>query len=64
MALAVVTSGLTGLRDGAAITGIPYISPIASLLLLVVNIRGVSVQLTPTIIIHLTITLTGEAEVR
>jgi hypothetical protein len=47
MAMAVVTSGLTGLRDGGAISGIPYIAPIAGLLLLIVNIRGVSVQPSP-----------------
>jgi hypothetical protein len=45
MAMAVVTSGLTGLRDGGAMTGIPYIAPVASLLLLLIDIRGVSVQL-------------------
>ena len=45
--MAVVTTGLAGLRDGASITGIPYISPIASLLLVIVNIQGVSVQLPP-----------------
>jgi hypothetical protein len=35
-----------GLKGGAAVTGIHYMLPIASLLLLTVNIRDASVRLT------------------
>jgi hypothetical protein len=43
-AMTFVNGLATGLKGGAVITGIPYIHPIASLLLLTVNIRDVSVR--------------------
>jgi hypothetical protein len=45
MVMTILATALIGLRDGAAMTGIPYISSIASLLLLTINLRGVSVRL-------------------
>ena len=43
--MAFVNGIAAGLKGGAVITGIPYIHPIASLLLLTVNIRDVGVRL-------------------
>jgi hypothetical protein len=45
MVMTLLANGLTHLKDSAAMAGIPYISPIASLLLLAINIRDVSFRL-------------------
>lgn len=53
----------TGLRGGAAVTGIPFISPISSLLFLAVNMRDASVRPTRSVVTCLTSTLTGDEAV-
>jgi len=44
MAITALAGGLTGLKHVAAVTGIPYVSPIASLLLVIINIRNEMIQ--------------------
>jgi hypothetical protein len=45
IAIDVFASGLTGLKLAADVAGIPYVSPIVSLLRAVINIRNASVRL-------------------
>jgi hypothetical protein len=59
MTMDVIRTGLLGLREGAAMTGIPFIAPIANLLLRTTNIQEASVRTTFTIMKRLISTLTG-----